>query len=66
MVESPMGLHDLPHMATKSVLGKALLFSYQVYVILFFFLFTLFWGLVSDVASFFDVKGNMARWCITR
>jgi len=52
-------------MATKSVLWKALLFPYQVSVILCFFSLMYFWGLVSYVASFCDTSGNLAHRCIT-
>jgi 1-acyl-sn-glycerol-3-phosphate acyltransferase len=54
-----------PGMATKGMLRKALLFPYQVYIILFFFLVTYFWGVVSYGASFFDANGNLAHRCIT-
>lgn len=53
-------------MATKSVLRKALLFPYQVFVILCFFSLMYFSGLVSYVASFFDANGDLAHRCITR
>jgi len=65
-VDSSMGLLSLPHMATKSMLRKALLFPYQVFVILFFFPLTYFWGVVSYVASFFDANGNLAHRCLTQ
>ena len=52
-------------MATKSRLRKALLFPYQVYIILFFLPLTYFWGAVSYVASFLDANGNLAHRCIT-
>ena len=61
-----MDLLTLPHMANKSMLRKALLFPYQVFVILFFFLLTCVWGVVGYVASFFDAKGNLAHRCITQ
>jgi 1-acyl-sn-glycerol-3-phosphate acyltransferase len=64
--DSPMELLNLPHMATKSMLRKALLFPYQVFVILFFFLLTYFWGVVSYGASFFDANGNLAHRCISQ
>jgi 1-acyl-sn-glycerol-3-phosphate acyltransferase len=50
-------------MATKSMLRKALLFPYQVFVILFFFPLAYGWGIVSYVASFFDADGNLAHRC---
>jgi 1-acyl-sn-glycerol-3-phosphate acyltransferase len=62
----PMDLLALPHMATKSMLRKALLFPYQVFVILFFFPLTYVWGIVSYGASFFDANGNLAHRCITQ
>ena len=64
--DSPMELLRLPHMATKSMLRKALLFPYQVFVILFFFPLTYFWGVTSYAASFFDAKGNLAHPCISQ
>jgi 1-acyl-sn-glycerol-3-phosphate acyltransferase len=64
--DSPMELLNLPHMATKSMLRKALLFPYQVFIILFFFPLTYVWGVVSYVASFFDANGNLAHRCITQ
>lgn len=65
-VGSTMGLLSLPHMAAKSVLRKALLFPYHVFVILFFFPLMYFWAVVSYVASFFDANGNLAHRCITQ
>ena len=62
--DSPMELLNLPHMATKSMLRKALLFPYQVFVILFLFPVICFWGVVSYIASFFDANGNLAHRCI--
>lgn len=53
-------------MATKSLLWKALLFPYQVYVILFFFTVMFFWGVVTYIASFFDAKSSLAHRCITQ
>jgi 1-acyl-sn-glycerol-3-phosphate acyltransferase len=61
-----MDLLTLPHMATKSMFRKALLFPYQVFVILFFFPLTYVWGIVSYVASFFDSNGNLAHRCISQ
>ena len=61
-----MKLLRLPHMATKSMLRKVLLFPYQVFVILFFFPLTYFWGVVSYGASFFDANGNLAHRCISQ
>jgi 1-acyl-sn-glycerol-3-phosphate acyltransferase len=46
------------------MLRKALLFPYQLFVILFFFPLTYFWGIVSYIASFFDANGNLAHRCI--
>jgi len=65
-VDSPIGLLSLTHMATKSMLRKALLFPYQVFIILFFFPLTYVWGAVSYVASFFDANGNLAHRCTTQ
>ena len=59
-----MELLSLPHMATKSVLRKALLFPYQVFVILSFFPLMYLWGVVSYAASFFDANGNLVHRCI--
>ena len=64
--DSPMELLNLPHMATKCMLRKALLFPYQVFIILFFFPLTYVWGVVSYVASFFDANGNLAHRCLTQ
>jgi 1-acyl-sn-glycerol-3-phosphate acyltransferase len=61
-----MNLLALPHMATKSMLRKALLFPYQIFVILFFFPLTYVWGVVSYGASFFDANGNLAHRCISQ
>ena len=61
-----MELLTLPPMATKSMLRKALLFPYQVFIILFFFPLTYFWGVVSYGASFFDANGNLAHRCISQ
>jgi len=61
-----MELLRLPHMTTKSMLRKVLLFPYQVFVILFFFPLTYFWGVVSYGASFFDANGNLAHRCISQ
>ena len=65
-VQSHKGLLSPPHLATWSVLRRALLFPYQVFVILFFFPLTYVWGIVGYVASFFDAKGNLAHRCITQ
>ena len=46
------------------MLRKVLLFPYQLFVILFFFPLTYFWGIVSYIASFFDANGNLAHRCI--
>ena len=64
--DSPMELLNLPHMASKSMLRKALLFPYQIFIILLFFLLTSVGGGVSYVASFFDANGNLAHRCITQ
>ena len=61
-----MELLRLPHLATKNMLWKVLLFPYQVFVILFFFPLTYFWGVVSYGASFFDANGNLAHRCISQ
>jgi 1-acyl-sn-glycerol-3-phosphate acyltransferase len=45
---------------------RALLFPYQVFVILFFFPLTYVWGVLGYVASFFDANGNLAHRCITQ
>jgi 1-acyl-sn-glycerol-3-phosphate acyltransferase len=63
-VQSHKGLLSPPHLATWSVLRKALLFPYQVFIILFFFPLMYFWGVASFIASFFDAKGNLAHRCI--
>ncbi len=52
-------------MPAKSVLKKALLFLYQIYAILFFFLFIFVWGVAVYIVGFFDAHGNLARrWII--
>src|SRR5712692_3982405 len=61
-----MELLRLPHMATKSMLRKVLLFPYQVFVILFFFPLAYLWGVVSYGASFWDANGNLAHRCISQ
>jgi len=61
-----MELLRLPQMATKSMLRKALLFPYQVFIILLFFPLTYFWGVVSYGASLFDANGNLAHRCISQ
>jgi 1-acyl-sn-glycerol-3-phosphate acyltransferase len=61
-----MELLSRPHMATKSMVRKVLLFPYQVFLILCFFPFTCCWGVVGYVASFFDANGNLAHRCITQ
>jgi 1-acyl-sn-glycerol-3-phosphate acyltransferase len=63
-VQSHKGWFSPPHLATWSVLRKTLLFPYQVFIIIFFFPLTYFWGVVSYVASFFD--GNLAHRCISQ
>jgi len=65
-VQSHKGLLSPPYLATWSVLRRALLFPYQVFVILFFFPLTYVWGIVGYVASFFDANGNLAHRCITQ
>ncbi len=61
-----MGLLSLPHRSTKSVLRKALLFPYQVFVILFFLPLMYLWAVVTYIASFFDANGNLAHRCIAQ
>ena len=65
-VQSRKGLLSPPHLATWSVLRRALLFPYQVFIILCFFPLTYVWGAVSYVASFFDANGNLAHRCISQ
>jgi 1-acyl-sn-glycerol-3-phosphate acyltransferase len=65
-VQSRKGLLSPSHLATRNVLRRALLFPYQVYVILFFFPLTYVWGVGGYVASFFDGNGNLAHRCITQ
>lgn len=42
-----------------------MLLPYQLFVILFFFPLTIFWGLGSCLASLFDASGNLAHRCLT-
>jgi 1-acyl-sn-glycerol-3-phosphate acyltransferase len=63
-VQSRKGLLSPPHLATWSVLRRALFFPYQVFIVLCFFPLTYVWGAVSYVASFFDANGNLAHRCI--
>lgn len=65
-VQSRKGLLSPPHLAPWRVLRRALLFPYQVFIILCFFPLTYVWGVVSYVASFFDANGNLAHRCITQ
>jgi 1-acyl-sn-glycerol-3-phosphate acyltransferase len=65
-VDAIIGSLSWRHMATKRVLRKALLFPYQVCVILFFFTLMFFWGVVTYIASFFDANGSLAHKCITQ
>ncbi len=65
-VKSHKGLLSPPHVATWSVLRKALLFPYQVYVILFFFTLIFFWGIATYIASFFHTNDDLAHRCITQ
>lgn len=57
------GLHR-SRIDAGSVLRKALLFPYQIYIIFFFFLLTLGCGVGSSIASFFDPTGNLAHRCL--
>jgi 1-acyl-sn-glycerol-3-phosphate acyltransferase len=50
-------------MATKSLLRKALLLPYQLYVILFFFPLTVIWKIVIIITCFADAKGKLAHRC---
>ena len=61
-VQSHKGLLSSLHLATWSVLRRALLFPYQVFIIVCFLPLTYFWGAVSYGASLLD--GNLAHRCI--
>ena len=63
MIASGFQLTNVP---CKNVLRKAVLFSYQVYVLFFFFPLMFVWGAVSYVASFFDANGSLANRCIAQ
>lgn len=52
-------------MKAKHVLRRLLVFPYQLFVILFFFLLMVFWGIGSCLASLFDASGNRAHRCLT-
>ena len=65
-IQSRKELFGPPHLATWSVLRRAVLFPYQVFIILFFFPLTYVWGVVGYAASFFDANGNLAHRCISQ
>ena len=52
-------------MDLKSPLRRLLLFPYQLFVVLFFPLLTVFGGVGSCLASLFDASGNRAHRCLT-
>ena len=54
------------HLSVKDVLGKAKLFLYQIYVIVFFLPSVLLIGAVIYLASFFDATGDLGCRCMTR
>lgn len=51
-------------MRARPLLRRLLRFPYQICVILFFFLLTIFWGIGSCLASLFDVHGDRAHRCL--
>jgi len=53
------------HIAVKELAVKAMLFSYRVYAIVFFFPILLLAGAVIYVASFFGANGDLAHRCMT-
>lgn len=52
-------------MNARKLLRRLLLLPYQLFVILFFFLLTVFWGIGSCLASLFDAGGNRTHRCLT-
>lgn len=52
-------------MDAKTLLRSLLLLPYQLIVMLFFFLLTIFWGVGSCLASLFDASGNKTHRCLT-
>lgn len=52
-------------MDAKTLLRSLLFLPYQLIVMLFFFLLTLFWGVGSCLASLFDASGNKTHRCLT-
>ena len=52
-------------MEAKHALRRLLLFPYQLFVISFFFLLMVFWGMGSCLTSLFDASGNRAHRCLT-
>ena len=52
-------------MDAKTLLRSLLFLPYQLIVILFFFLLTIFWGVGSCLASLFDASGNKTHRCLT-
>jgi len=49
----------------KTLLRSLLFLPYQLIVMLFFFLLTIFWGVGSCLASLFDASGNKTHRCLT-
>ena len=47
------------------MLRRLLFFPYQLFVIIFFFLLMVFWGVGSCLASLFDASRNRAHRCLT-
>ena len=52
-------------MDAKTLLRSLLFLPYQLIVMLFFFLLTIFWGVGSCLASLFDASGNKTHRCLT-
>ena len=52
-------------MDAKTLLRSLLLLPYQLIVMLFFFLLTIFWGVGSCLASLFDASGNKTHRGLT-
>ena len=52
-------------MDAKTLLRRLLFLPYQLIVVLFFFLLTIFWGVGSCLASLFDASGNKTHRYLT-
>jgi 1-acyl-sn-glycerol-3-phosphate acyltransferase len=54
------------HLRVKDMLDKAILFSYRVYVLVFFVPSVLLAGAATYIAGFFGAHGDLARCCMAR